>query len=147
MLLENEYPATIISLHNVLLQNSTRVKFLNSFVCRRLTYSCENWDLIVSQFEKLDITYRNLLTRMIRDGFRHTEDNDEDFWYKLNNEKVHAICCTSNVGNFIWKQQKDYAGHVVRMPIEHCEKQLMFMVISIIIYMKTKMITYKRCVI
>ena len=79
MLLENEYPATIISLHNVLLQNSTRVKFLNSFVCRRLTYPCENWDLIVSQFEKLDITYRNLLTRMIRGGFRHTEDNDEDF--------------------------------------------------------------------
>ena len=79
MLLENEYPDTIISLHNVLLQNSTRVKFLNSFVCSRLTYSCQNWDLIVSQSEKLDITYQNLLTRMIRGGFRCTEDNDEDF--------------------------------------------------------------------
>ena len=49
-----------------------------------------------------------------------------DFRYKLNNEKVHAICCISDVNNFIRKQQKDYAGHVVRMPIERCEKQLMF---------------------
>ena len=147
MLLENEYPDTIISLHNVLLQNSTRVKFLNSFVCSRLTYSCQNWDLIVSQSEKLDITYQNLLTRMIRGGFRCTEDNDEDFWYKLNNEKVHVICCTSNVGYFIWKQQKDYAGHVVRMPFEHCEKQLMFNGYKYHNIYENKDSTYKRCII
>ena len=28
--------------------------------------------------------------------------------------------------NFIRKQPKNYAGHVVRMHIERCEKQLMF---------------------
>ena len=28
--------------------------------------------------------------------------------------------------NFIRKQQKDYAGDLVRMPIECCEKQVMF---------------------
>ena len=41
-------------------------------------------------------------------------------------KKVDAICCKSDVSNFIRKQQKDYAGHVVRMPIERCEKQLIF---------------------
>ena len=53
-------------------------------------------------------------------------DNDVDFRYKLNNEKVHVISCTSDVSNFIQKQQNNYAGHVVRMPIERCEEQLTF---------------------
>ena len=80
----------------------------------------------MGQFEKLDITYRNLLRRMIKGGFKRIGDNHRDFQYKLNNEKVHAICCTYDVSNFILKHQNDYAGHVVRMPIERCEKQLMF---------------------
>ena len=63
---------------------------------------------------------------MIRGSFKCIGDNDGDFWYELNNEKVHAISCTSDVSNFVWKQQKDYAGHVVRIFIECCEKQLMF---------------------
>ena len=63
---------------------------------------------------------------MIRGGFKRIGDNDGDFWYNLNNEKVHAICCTFEVSNFIRKQPKDYAGHVMRMPIERCEKQLVF---------------------
>ena len=36
------------------------------------------------------------------------------------------IRCTSDVNNFIRKQQNDYAGHLGRMTIERCEKQLMF---------------------
>ena len=63
---------------------------------------------------------------MIRGGFKHIWDDDGDFRYKLINEKVHAICCTSDVSNLIRKQQKEYASHVIRIPIERCEKQLMF---------------------
>ena len=63
---------------------------------------------------------------MIRGGFKRIGDNDGDFQYKLNNEKVHSICCTSDVSNFIRKQQNDSAGHVIRMPIERYEKQLVF---------------------
>ena len=92
---------------------------LNSSVCSRLTtYLCQNWNLTVGQFEKLDITYRNLLRRMIRGGlkrigdydggFKRIGDNDGDFWCKLQ------------------KQENSYAGHVVRMPIERCEEQLTF---------------------
>ena len=90
-----------------LIQNSkihlnTRVKVLNSFVRSR----------------------RKM--KMIRGGFKSIGDNDEYFRYKLNNLKIHAICCTSDVSNFIRKQQKNYAGHLVRRHIERCEKQLMF---------------------
>ena len=53
-----------------LLENSkihlkTRTKVLNSFPRSRLTYSCQNWNLTADQFKKLDITYRNLLRRLI----------------------------------------------------------------------------------
>ena len=53
-----------------LLQNrhiflKTRVKFLNSFVRSRLTYSCQNWNLTLCQYEKLNVTYHNLLRRMV----------------------------------------------------------------------------------
>ena len=99
---------------------------MNSFVRNRLMYSCQNRNLSMGQFKKLDVTYRNLLRRMIRGGFNCIGNNDGDIRYKLDNEKVHAICYISDVSNFIWKQQNDYASHVIRMSIEHLEKKLMF---------------------
>ena len=47
--------------------------------------------------------YRNLLRTMIRGGFKRIGDNDGDFRYKVNNGKVHAICCASNVSNITRK--------------------------------------------
>ena len=84
-----------------LLQNhgihlSTRVKFLNSFVRSRLTYSCQNWNLTTVQFVKLDVTYRTLLRRMVRRGFNRI-DTDGDFRFKIDNEKLHHICHTEDV--------------------------------------------------
>ena len=117
----------------ILLQNSkihfkTRVKFMNSFTCSRLMYSWQNWNLAVSQFEKLIVTYHNLLRRLIEGRFKHIGNNDRDFQYKLNNEKVHVICCTSDVSSFIRKQQKDYASHVVRMHTERCDNWCLMMI-------------------
>jgi len=114
-----------------LLQNSsihlaTRIKFLNSFVRSRLTYSSQNWNLTKGQFERLDVTYRKLLRRMFKGGFKRCDANEGDFRYKIDNEKLHAICRTSDVSNFVRDQQKSYAGHVIRMPVERCVKQLMF---------------------
>ena len=113
-----------------LLQNhgihlSTRVKFLNSFVRSRLTYSCQNWNLTTAQFVKFDVTYRNLLRGMVRRGFNRV-DTDGDFRFTIDNEKLHHICHTEDVSLFIRKQQKNYAGHVVRMPVDRGIKQLMF---------------------
>ena len=113
-----------------LLQNhgihlSTRVKFLNSFVRSRLTYSCQNWNLTTAQFVKLDVTYRTLLRRMVRGGFNRV-NTDGDFRLKIDNEKLHHICYTEDVSLFIRKQQRNYAGHVVWMPVDRGIKQLMF---------------------
>ena len=84
----------------------------------------------MGQVEKLDVTYQNLSRRMIKGGILEITmcigDNDVDFRYKLNNEKVHVISFTFDVSSVIQKHQKNYAGHVVRMPIERYEEQLMF---------------------
>ena len=71
--------ATMANLQNSKIHLKTRVKFLNSFIRSRLIYSCQNWNLTMGQFEKLDVTYRNLLRRMIRGGFKRIGDNDGDF--------------------------------------------------------------------
>ena len=110
-----------------LLQNhgihlSTRVNFLNSFVWSRLTYSCQNWNLTTAQFVKLDVAYRNLLQRMVRRRFNRV-DTDADFRFKIDNEKLHHICHTEDVNLFIRKQQKNYVGHVVWMPVDRGIKQ------------------------
>ena len=46
----------------------TRILFLNCFVRSRLTYACQNWCLTTNQLNRLDITYRTFLRRMIRNG-------------------------------------------------------------------------------
>ena len=105
----------------------TRVKLLNIFVRTRLKYSCQNWNLTVGQFEKFNAMYCNLLRRMIGGGFKCFGDNYGDFRCKLDIKKVHAVTCiTSDVSNFIRKQDKNYACHIVRMLIERCENELMF---------------------
>ena len=113
-------------LHNQNIYLKTRIKFLNSFIRSRLVYSCQNWNFTTGQSERLNLKYRNFLRRMVRGGFKRIGDNDDDFHYKLSNDKIHSICCTSDVSNFVREQQRNYASHVVRMPIERCAKQLMF---------------------
>ena len=113
-------------LQNFRIHLKTRILFLNSFVRSRLTYSCQNWNLTGAQYTKLDVIYRNLLRRMLKGGFKRVDSDQGDFRYKLSNEKVHAICGTSDVSCFIKNQQKSFASHVVRMSNNRCIKQLMF---------------------
>ena len=67
---------------------------------------------------------------MVRHGFNRNTvyvDTVGNFHFKINNEKLHNIFFhTEDVSTFIRKQQKNYAGHVVRMPVDRGIKQLMF---------------------
>jgi len=63
---------------------------------------------------------------MVKGGFKRCDASEGDFRYKIDNAKLHAICHASDVSNFVRQQQKNYAGHVIRMPVERCAKQLMF---------------------
>ena len=104
----------------------TRIKFFNSFIRSRLVYSCQNWTLTSSQYDRLDVSYRTFLRRMVRGGFRRISDENGESRYRISNAKLHSICGTSDVSNFVKSQQCSYAAHVIRMPTERSIKKLMF---------------------
>ena len=105
----------------------TRIKFMDSFVRSRLTYSCQNWNLNQAQFDRLDVIYRRFLRRMVRGGFKKKEGEEEnEFSFKINNEKLHRLCGTRDLRLFIQDQQCNYAGHIVRTASDRSVKKLMF---------------------
>ena len=93
----------------------------------RLTYSCPNWNLAASQYEQLDVVYRFFLRRMIRGGFSRRKDcNENEFKYKLTSAKIHKICKTDDVSEYVKRQQSNYAGHLVRTSVDRSTKKLLF---------------------
>ena len=113
-------------LQNAKIMIRTRILFLNSYVRSRLTFSCQNWNLNSTQYEKLDVTYRTFLRRMVRGGFKRIDESENEFRLKYTNVKIHQICGTKDVSVFIKGQQCSYAGHLVRMKVDRSVKQLMF---------------------
>lgn len=62
---------------------------------------------------------------MIRGGFKRI-GGENDFRFKMTNNAIHALCKTDDVSEFVTKQQKNYAAHVVRMSCERSVKKLLF---------------------
>ena len=104
----------------------TRITFMDSFVRSRLTYSCQNWNLNQAQFNRLDVAYRRFLRRMVRGGFKRKEGDDNEFSFRITNEKLHRLCGTRDLSLFIKDQQCNYAAHVVRTDSHRAVKKLMF---------------------
>ncbi|XP_066928505.1 uncharacterized protein [Clytia hemisphaerica] len=114
-----------------LLQNfginlKTRIKFLNSYVRSRLTYSCQNWNLSQAQQDRLDTTYRKFLRRMVRNGQKHVDEKNNDYRMLISNNRLRAICHVKDVSEFIKLQQRNYMAHILRMDIGRSSKMLTF---------------------
>lgn len=84
----------------------TRVLLLNNLVHSRLTYSCQTWNLNDKQNQLINISYRKMLRRMIRGGFQQ----NEEYHYKITNLKLHEICKTEDVTDFVARQQVNYCA-------------------------------------
>ena len=54
--------------------------------------------------DRLDVTYRKFLRRMIRNGFKCIDENNDDFRPVNNNNQLHRICGTKDVNMFIKDQ-------------------------------------------
>ena len=113
-------------LQNFRINLRTRIKFLNSFVRSRLTYACQNWNPTLVQLERLNVTYRKFLRRMVRGGFRFINEKENDYRLAISNDQLHEICNTTDVSEFICKQQTNYVAHVIRMNMNRGVKQLLF---------------------
>lgn len=113
-------------LQNHKIRLRTRIVFMNSYVRSRLTYACQNWNLKLSQFNRLDVCYRTFLRRMVRGGFRRKDNDVNQFNLRINNAKLHKLCGTRDVSQFIKEQQSNYAAHVIRTSSGRNAKKLMF---------------------
>ena len=113
-------------LQNFRIDLRTRISFLNSFVRSRLTYACQNWNLTLAQYERMDVVYRRFLRRMVRNGFRYVDEANNDYRLTISNEQLHTICGTQDLSTFIKSQQSNYLSHVIRMSCERSTKQLLF---------------------
>ena len=113
-------------LQNMRINLKTRIKFLNSFVRSTLTHACQNWNINSNQMDRLNVTYRGFLRRMVRGGYRYINENENDYRYRITNEELHNLCGTSDLSTFIRKQQQNYVQHVIRMPVHRSVKLLAF---------------------
>ena len=121
-LAEAKFYELVKKLTNLHINLKTRVLILNSLVRSRLTYSCQTWNLNDTQNQLINTTYRKMLRRMIRGGFQQ----NEDYHYKITNLKLHEICKTEYVSDFVARQQVNYCAHLVRQQNTFLTKRLLF---------------------
>ena len=63
---------------------------------------------------------------MVRGGFSYINESENDYRYQINNEMLHDLCGTTDLSDFINKQQVNYSKHVIRMSQDRAIKMLMF---------------------
>ena len=67
-LAEAKFYEIIKRLTNYKIFLKTRVMILNSIVRSRLTYSCQTWNLTVTQMNKINSTYIQMLRKLVQIG-------------------------------------------------------------------------------
>ena len=101
----------------------TRVQIMDSLVRSRLTYSCPVWTTNANQQNKISSAYMSMLRKMMKNGYLR-KANQWSFVYT--NEDVKRICHASDVLQFVKKQQRNYAAHIIRQDNSTIAKRLMF---------------------
>lgn len=111
------------NLMNYKIRLSTRVKILNALVRSRLTYSCQTWGTTKVQIQRLSSVYCSMLRKMIKGGYRRKHDS----WsYVLSNQDILNISNTEDILQFVARQQRNYAAHVIRKDNNSIAKMTMF---------------------
>ena len=101
----------------------TRVKIMNALVRSRLTYSCQSWNVTKTQLNRISSAYCSFLRKMIKGGYRRKADT----WnFVLSNDDLLRIGNTENVVQFIGRQQRNYAAHIIWKDNTSISKRLMF---------------------
>ena len=102
----------------------TRVKFAESVIRSRLTYSVQTDRLKACQREQLDSVWVRMLRRMIKNGF--TRKVDDPNAYRYDGAEVLRICSTKSASIFCQIQHLKFMAHVARMDNDTLQKQLLF---------------------
>ena len=106
--------------HHILLP--TRIHVLNSLIRSRLTYSCQTWNVTEQELQQLNSTYIGMLRKMIKGGFRKTEN----FHLYYTNQDVLDIWKTEDIKTYVNRQQTSYLSHLDRQSNSSLTKRLTF---------------------
>ena len=104
------------------IEMKTRLRYLNSFVRSRLTYSAATWQLNATQVSKLEVIWMRLLRKMVNRGFKRKPDQSMLY----TNNDILRITGSNKLENYIRKQQLRWVGHVCRMENSSFQKRLLF---------------------
>ena len=111
------------NLMNYKIKLHTRVRMLNSLVRSRLTYACQSWSITRIQLNRLSSTYCAMLRKMVKGGYRRKQNT----WsFEITNQDLLRIGNTEDISDFIARQQRNYAAHVIRKENTSALKRLMF---------------------
>ena len=108
---------------------ATRILAFNGEVTSCLAYGCQCWTITARNFDRIYAVYNQFLRSMIRNGWacaKSASDNDENFLFKWSTKKLHAVCNTIPVSDFVKSVQRKYLGHLIRCPDNQAQKQLLF---------------------
>ena len=126
----------------------TRIKFLTACVRSRLTFSVQACLLKATKINKLESVWTTFLRKLIRKGFERvnvppsrrrgsrrsrrseTDENeteeDLDWRFVYNKEKVLQITNSDPIRNFCQIQHLKYIAHITRLPNYALQKQCLF---------------------
>ena len=99
-----------------------RLRYLNSFVRSRLTYSAATWNLTESQIQELESVWCRFIRRMVPGGFRR----GLDLHMLYTNEEIYRRAGMKPLRSYLRKQQLRWVGHVCRMENSRFQKRLLF---------------------
>ena len=107
----------------------TRIDLLNSLVRSVLLYSSQATNLTLRQKQEIDALFRNFMRKMLNNWWK-TAKIDEDGNYEaiLTNEHLYKLTKQIPLENFIDKQFLKFQAHVSRLPNNHLQKKVQFIV-------------------
>ena len=118
---ESKFYEMIQKLTNHRIYLKTRVIILNAMVRSRLTYSCQTWNLNLTQLDQMNSTYVQMLRKLVKNG-----NKTEDYHYRYSNNDILQLCGTEDIHTYVARQQASYLGHLARQPNSSLTKRLLF---------------------
>ena len=111
------------NLMNMKIRLTTRIRILNSLVRSRIVYSCQTWSTTKVQLNRMNALYLTFIRKMVKGGYKRKGDT----WsFVFSNEDLIRMAKTTDLSSYIRKQQRNYAGHIIRKENSSIVKRLFF---------------------
>ena len=102
-----------------LIDRTTKVKVYETLIRPVVTYGCEAWTLSASDTNALRVFERKVMRRI------YGPVNDDGMWRIRHNSEIEVILCNRNIVRFVKSRRIGWLGHVVRMPQQRLQREIL----------------------